>query len=262
MIPITQKLLTNHNRPGKKLIKLKGVAIHWTANTGKKANAEANRNFFQNTVNSASAHYVVDDRSIIECVPDGEVAYHVGAKKYTSLGMKFTQGTQANDGIPFYSPNFFLIGIEICVNEDGNWAQAYKNAVELAAYLLKEHGLTVNDLYRHNDITGKNCPALMTTPALWDAMVKELKASGKSVSHLKYCAWDEFKNEVNKKMNESTPKVAPAAKAWEQTTGEKAIDELVKKGKLSNGDTWKVKDLKNEPTPLWLFFEMMNRIGG
>jgi polyhydroxyalkanoate synthesis regulator phasin len=49
-------------------------------------------------------------------------------------------------------------------------------------------------------------------------------------------------------------------KSWEQVTGEKAIDELVEKGKLNNPDSWKVKDLKNENTPLWLFFEMMNRL--
>ena len=30
MIPITQALLTNHNRPKFKLEKLKGIVIHWT----------------------------------------------------------------------------------------------------------------------------------------------------------------------------------------------------------------------------------------
>ena len=56
MIPITQALLTNHNRPKFKLKKLKGIVIHWTANTNPGANALANRNYFNTTKNSCSAH--------------------------------------------------------------------------------------------------------------------------------------------------------------------------------------------------------------
>lgn len=88
MIQITQMLLTNHNRPKIKLKKLKGIVIHWTANTGKGANAVANRNYFNTTKTAASAHYIVDDHSIVQCIPDGEVAWHVGASKYTATGEK------------------------------------------------------------------------------------------------------------------------------------------------------------------------------
>jgi len=48
-------------------------------------------------------------------------------------------------------------------------------------------------------------------------------------------------------------------KSWEQKLGEDAIRSLAKKGKINNPDEWLAKDL-TEPTPLWLFFEMLNRI--
>jgi len=92
MIPITQKFLTNHNRPARRnasfysIRTLKGIIAHWTANPHKGANAIANRNYFNTATRRASAHYIVDDHSIIQCMPDHEVAFHVGAKKYKPIG--------------------------------------------------------------------------------------------------------------------------------------------------------------------------------
>lgn len=168
MLPITSMLLTNQNRPKKKLLKLKGIVIHWTANTGKGANAVANRNYFNTTKTAASAHYIVDDHSIVQCVPDGEVAWHVGANKYTAIGEKIREKP--------YSPNYFLIGIEMCVNSDGNWNKTYQNTVELAGYLLRKYNLNTNDLYRHYDITGKDCPAMMVNESEWQKFKNAVNA--------------------------------------------------------------------------------------
>ena len=65
------------------------------------------------------------------------------------------------------TPNYFLIGFEMCVNKDGDWSKTYRNSAELAAYLLGKFRLTVNDLYRHYDITGKDCPKMMLEPKPW-----------------------------------------------------------------------------------------------
>lgn len=159
MLPIRQMFLTNHNRPQFKLKKLKGIVIHWTANTGKGANAVANRNYFNSTDRAASAHFIVDDRQIVQCIPENEVAYHVGASTYKTAGQKIKEGA--------YGPNYFLIGIEMCVNRDGNWNKTYQNTVELAAYLIKKYKLSIKDLYRHYDITGKDCPKMMVNEKEW-----------------------------------------------------------------------------------------------
>ena len=159
MLPIQKMFLTNHNRSKKKLVKLKGIVIHWTANTNKGANAMANRNYFNTTQNSVSAHYIVDDGNIVQCVPDDEIAYHVGATKYTAIGERIREKP--------YSPNYYLIGIEMCVNSDGDWDKTYQNTVELTSFLLKKYKLSIDDLYRHYDITGKDCPKMMINATDW-----------------------------------------------------------------------------------------------
>lgn len=159
MLEIKQMFLTNKNRPKIKLRKLKAIVIHWTANIGKGADAIANRNYFNSTDRLASAHFIVDDHQIVQCIPEDEVAWHVGADKYRTAGEKLREGS--------YGPNYFTIGIEMCVNSDGNWSKTYQNTVELVGNLLKKHSLTINDLYRHYDITGKDCPKMMINENEW-----------------------------------------------------------------------------------------------
>lgn len=187
MVNITDMLLTNHNRPKVKIVKLKGIVIHWTANTAPGADAVANRNYFNSTGNYASAHYIVDDKQIIRCIPDDEIGYHVGARQYTELG----RGIKEQG----YSPNYFLIGIEMCVNSDGDWFKTYASTVELAAYLLKKHNLTVDDIYRHYDITGKDCPRMMLDEASWrefKEMVARVLSPARVMVDGKYLEVDTF----------------------------------------------------------------------
>ncbi|WP_207493405.1 N-acetylmuramoyl-L-alanine amidase [Aridibaculum aurantiacum] len=169
MIAITQNFITNRNRPFKNLTQLKGIVIHYTANYGKGANADAHRKYIGRDLTSkngsplkVSAHYFVDDSKIIHCVPDKEVAYHCGSGPglpYTELANEIRQGKSAND---------FLIGIEMCVNVDCNWSKTYQNTVDLTAHLLLKYNLTVEKVFRHFDITHKVCPKMMVEdPALW-----------------------------------------------------------------------------------------------
>jgi flagellum-specific peptidoglycan hydrolase FlgJ len=51
-------------------------------------------------------------------------------------------------------------------------------------------------------------------------------------------------------------------KAWEYQIGLKAINSLAEKQLLNTPENWKTKDLKTEDVPLWLFFELVNRITG
>ena len=174
MIPITRKYLTNHNRPALRnmqfysIRQLKGIIAHWTANPGWGANAMANRNYFNTTTRFASAHYIVDDHSIVQCMPDHEVGYHVGAKSYKPIGEEMREDN--------LSPNYFTIGFEMCVNTDGDWEKTYINSVELARYLLNKYNFTINDLHRHYDITGKLCPRMMIEEKEWQKFKQDINA--------------------------------------------------------------------------------------
>lgn len=154
MLAITESYINNrNNRPFIKLSKLKGIVIHWTANTSIGAGAQKHAQYFQNANVQASAHYLVDDKNIIQIIPDDEVAYHVGSRYYKQIGENLMEGN--------LSPNHFLIGIEMCVNPDSVWEETYRNTVDLSRYLLQKHNLSPQQIWRHWDITGKDCPKMM-----------------------------------------------------------------------------------------------------
>lgn len=174
---ITEILLTNKTaRPGTKIIP-KGLVIHWTANAGKGANAVANRNYFNNPTTEASAHYIVDDRQIVRCLPENEMGYHVGAKSYKP---------EACQQLSSY-PNNCTIGIEMCVNADGQFQAMYQNTLELASDILKRHGWGIQNLWRHYDITGKNCPAFFVSDTY------SLPYFGRTAAE----AWEKFTSDVH-----------------------------------------------------------------
>lgn len=156
MVKITKMYLdaTAKGRPGKK-ISPKGLVIHWTANTQKGSDADNNRNYFNNSGVAASAHYIVDDHQIIQCLPEDEMAYHVGANKYNPRACR-----ELSD-----YPNDCTIGIEICVNRDGDFNKTMENTVALAAEICKRYGWTKENLWRHYDITGKDCPRFFVDDA-------------------------------------------------------------------------------------------------
>lgn len=177
MLPITQDFLTkNRNRPALRnatdyaIRSLRGVITHWTANASPGADAKRHQIYFNNVTNRfASAHYVVDDHSIVQCIPDNEVAFHVGDNPDANRpdGLRLRSGANL-------TANYYVIGFEMCVNSDGDWDKTYKNSAELAAHLLHKYQFSLTDLYRHLDITGKACPQMMLTDAPWAAFKREV----------------------------------------------------------------------------------------
>lgn len=171
MLPIQEKLLTGYNRPKKKLKKRKGIVVHWTANTDRGADALAHYSYFnrEKTDNVyGSAHYVVDDSNIYRFIPDDEYAYHVGAHTYKPI-------VYSKLGVPHGdSPNYYTIGIEMCVNSDGNFVKTRQNTIDLIRYLCDKYNLGRKDLYRHFDITGKDCPKMMLDNGIWNQFLDEV----------------------------------------------------------------------------------------
>lgn len=122
----------------KRLIKY--VVIHETDNESIGVGAKNHANYLSyNNFSSTSWHYTVDDKEIYHHIPDNEIAHHAGNK----LG------------------NMYGIGIELCVNKDGDFAKTFDNAARLVAYLIKEYGLEEDSIRTHNDFTGKDCPHLI-----------------------------------------------------------------------------------------------------
>ncbi len=139
------------SRPGTPLKKIDGVVIHYVGNPG--TTAEANRNYFQSLALGtdkvyASAHFIVGlDGEVVQCIPLTEISYASNSR---------------NDD---------TVAIEVCHPDDsGQFSSVtYDRAVELTAWLCHTFDLTAQDVIRHYDITGKDCPKYYVEhPEAWE----------------------------------------------------------------------------------------------
>ena len=147
------------NRPGK-VNPMQYITIHNTGNSSKGANAKAHSNYLKSDggVNAQVCwHYTVDDKEIYQHLPDNENAWHCGDGK--------------GDG------NSKSIGIEICMNSDGDLLKATNNAVELVVYLCKAHNIPISNVVQHNKWSGKNCPQMLRSgnPYDWNTFIAKVK---------------------------------------------------------------------------------------
>ena len=141
-IPVHTDLVPEGNaaRPGRTRT-IKYIVLHETGNTAKGSNAAAHSNFLlHNNSSTTSWHYTVDDHEIYHHIPDHEVAWH------------------ASDRLNNPGGNLNGIGVELCVNEDGDFEKTFDNAARLVAYLLQEYDLSLQDIKQHADFVDKNCP--------------------------------------------------------------------------------------------------------
>lgn len=138
---IDEQLLTinEYSRPGTKVKKVEKIVIHYLGNP--KTTAQQNHDYFESLKDlknvSMSSNFVIGiDGEIIECVPDGEIAY---------------ASNEMNDR---------SVSIENChIDESGRFTEAtYESCVHLTAYLVAEYQLEREDIIRHYDVTGKECP--------------------------------------------------------------------------------------------------------
>lgn len=134
-----------------------GIAFHETANKSIGAGAIAHANLqSRGNVRDASWHWQVDDKIAVQSFPHTVRCWHAG------------------DGRTKGGGNYSYIAIEVCVNADGDVAQAWRNAAELARYIQAQVP-TARTLKQHNAFSGKNCPAILRSGRLgfgWSEVVQ------------------------------------------------------------------------------------------
>lgn len=138
---IDVQLLTinEFSRPGDKVDAIESVVIHYLGNP--KTTAQQNHDYFESLKDlkdvSMSANFVVGiEGEIIECVPPGEIAYASN------------------------SMNHLSVSIENChLDDSGRFTEeTYESCIHLTAYLVEKYGLKRENIIRHFDVTGKECP--------------------------------------------------------------------------------------------------------
>lgn len=150
--PLDVQLLTvnEYSRPAIPMEEVNGIAVHYTANPG--ATAQQNRDYFENLKDShqtqVSSHFVIGlEGEIIQCIPSSEMSYATNERNVDTLS------------------------IECChPDESGKFEQAtYDSLVDLVAWLCNRFMLSTDDIIRHYDVTGKNCPKyFVENPEEWE----------------------------------------------------------------------------------------------
>jgi N-acetyl-anhydromuramyl-L-alanine amidase AmpD len=123
-----------------------GIIVHSTATPG--VMAKPFRDRWNNSSVAKAVHAFLDDKEVIECLPETREAWHVG----TSTGNKY------------------YFGFEICEDRDHSeeyFLKAYKNAVEYTAVMVKRLGLSVSDVFSHKEGNRKGIASNHGDPEHW-----------------------------------------------------------------------------------------------
>lgn len=160
---ISEKLLTKNenSRPGIALEKINGIVVHYTANPN--TDAEANRNYFESrkdcpdeTKYKVSSHFIIGlDGSIIQCIPENEIAYASNNRNSDTLSIE-------------------------CCHPDatGKFTDAtYQSLIYLTSYLCDKYEISVDEIIRHYDVTKKLCPKYYVKhPKAWKKFKSDVLA--------------------------------------------------------------------------------------
>lgn len=135
-----------YNRSNRTNEAIKYIVVHDTGNTSKGAGAENHYNYFNGGNRGSSADFFVDDKQIM-CVND--------YKKYYTW--------HCGDGRGKYGiTNSNSVGVEMCINSDGDRQKALDNTVKVVKELMKELNIPIERVVRHYDASRKLCPATMS----------------------------------------------------------------------------------------------------
>ena len=130
------------------------IVVHNTANDASARNEIA---YMISNDNEVSFHYAVDDKEVVQGIPENRNAWHAGDGE---------RGKGNREGV----------AIEICYSKSGGdrFIQAEKNAVDLIVSLLKKYNWGVDKVTKHQDYSGKYCPH-RTLDAGWDRFIKMIE---------------------------------------------------------------------------------------
>ena len=140
-------------RTGVKLVEINNIVIHYTGNKG--STAQNNRDYFNKFDTDVCSHFVIGlEGEIIQCVPLDE------------------KSAASNNR------NLDTISIEVCHPDDSGKFndETYYSLIKLTAWLCDNSNLKSEDVIRHYDITGKECPKyFVDNESAWKSFLNDVK---------------------------------------------------------------------------------------
>ena len=181
-IQINEKLV-KYNFSKRTEGKINYIVIHDTGNKGEGADANAHFNFFNGGDRQSSAHYFVDDKQILRVVKDSDKSWHCG------------DGRGLN-GIR----NENSIGVEMCINPDGDFNKTYLHTLKLVKHLMKEYNIPLENVVRHYDASRKICPNIFKENnwEKWNKFKEDLKKIDKEQKDYRNTIIKLYKNIFNR----------------------------------------------------------------
>jgi len=166
------------------------IVVHNTANDASAANEVV---YMISNNNQISFHYAVDDKEIVQGIPENRNAWHAGDG---------TNGRGNRKGL----------SIEICYSKSGGqrFIEAEKLAAKFIACKLKEKGWGIDRVKKHQDFSGKYCPH-RTLDMGWQRFLDMVQAELNALKG------------VDKVAEQNTPS-SWAKDAWEWAKKEKLLD--------------------------------------
>lgn len=154
-------LLTKRNYTSMSNKQNKYIVIHYV---GAVSSAFNNAKYFETVYRGASAHYFVDEKDIYQVVREKDASWHCGSNTYKHKECR----------------NNNSIGIEMCCYKDSNGKinvsdKVVEKTIELTKELMTKYNIPVENVLRHFDVTGKNCPApMVSNTTRWNDFKKKL----------------------------------------------------------------------------------------
>ncbi len=140
-------------RTGVKILEINNIVVHYVGNPG--STAQNNRDYFNKSTTQVASHFVIGlDGEIIQCIPIDE------------------KSNASNNR------NIDTISIEVChPDSSGKFNyETYNSLVKLTAWLCDNSNLKSDDVIRHYDITGKECPKYFVDNEYeWNKFLSDVK---------------------------------------------------------------------------------------
>ena len=142
----------------RKYDEVKAIVIHNTGNDNDKA--KSNCLFFSKPVSpQRSAHFFIDR--------DGEIYRSVYVKRVAwSVGIP-------GKGVIFNNKN--TVSIELCDIATKDISEKQLESLKWLIKKIRKKCKNANQIIRHYDVNGKQCPLRYITPNKWEALRKELE---------------------------------------------------------------------------------------
>lgn len=188
-----------------------------THNTANDASANDEVSYMISNGNECSFHYAVDDKEVVQGIPENRNAWHAGDGN----------GKGNREGI----------SVEICYSKSGGsrFTAAEKNGAKLIAWILRCHGWGMDKVTKHQDYSGKYCPH-RTLDLGWQRFLNMVQAEYLSMAQVWIDTTGTYNMAHGGQYIIKTTCAAGTPRLWAGTAG--AVD-IVHQSRSGNDDFWK-----------------------